>query len=80
MADLEASGSLETGVTEMEVIFPLVCVSSVCLVLWRRGAYQKLKNSWTCWSEVVDEMPETWTVERSDMVVEWCFGRVEVER
>lgn len=36
--------------------------------------YQKLKNSWTSESVVWAEIPDTWTVEASDMVV---VGKIE---
>lgn len=71
MADLEAPGSLETGVTEILVILPLRNDELLAFADEGKGEgwpYQKLKKSWTSLSEVVDEMFETCTVERSDMV------------
>ena len=66
VADCLASASPETGVMERETILPLshvsMCQVDVC---GRQGCipYQKLKKSRTSFSEVVEGMPETWTVE-----------------
>lgn len=54
VADFNASGELEVGVTEMERIFPLKAGQYIgSLRMEVHLAYQKLKKSRTCFSVVL---------------------------